>query len=231
VEVPIDPLRTEPAYTITQAARLARTKPHNVRNWLYGSNRQGRKMRPVFGEKHREQGVFKVSFLELAELIVVSHYRNGSGATIPLNRLRAAHSYARMKMGIPYPFASGQFKVAGGHIIHEFEGEFPGRTIAIDVDGNFVLPMEFDDALSLFDFDATTEELAQRWYPAGRSAPIVVEPGYGAGWPVIDGRNVRASVLLERWRGGMDIESIADDYQLEPRIVEAAIKVGDVAAA
>ena len=227
----VELIRTEPAYTIAQAARIAGTAPQNVRNWLFGSQREGRAMKPVFGAKEHEGGVYRLSFLELAELIVVARYRNGSGATMPLQRLRDAHAYARTSMSIPYPFASGLFKVEGGHIIHRFDEEHPGRAIAVDLGGMFVLPWEMDDALSLFDFDETTEQLAQRWYPAGRDVPIVLQPGYGAGRPVIAGRNVRASVIVARFRAGMDIDTIMDDYQLDRRTVEAAIRARDIAAA
>lgn len=227
----IEAIRTRPTYTMAQAARLANTKPHNVRNWLYGSKTEGHSMEPVLGARAKAPDLHRVSFLDLAELIVVARYRGGSGAKMPIRRLRAAHEYACERMGIAYPFASGRFKVAGGHIIHEFDESHPGDAIAIDINGQHVLPMEFNDALELFEFDDSTQELACRWYPAGRSVPIVIEPGFGGGWPVIAGRNVRASVLVARWKSGMTIDEIADDFELPSDVVEKAINAGVVAAA
>lgn len=227
----IEAIRTRPTYTLAQAARLAKTAPHNVRNWLYGDKRDGHSMEPVFGANDKPAGFHRVSFLDLAELIVVARYRDGSGSKMPIKRLRAAHEYARKAMEIPYPFASGIFKVAGGHIIHEFDESHSGAAIAIDINGQHVLPMEFNDALSLFEFDTTTQELACRLYPHGRGVPIVIEAGLGAGWPVIEGRNVRSSVLVARWKSGMTIDEVAEDFELDRDIVEKAINAGVVPAA
>src|SRR5689334_20946893 len=115
-----DLIRTGKSYTVAQAARLARTSPQNVRNWLVGRSTPGHEIASVLGKAKPDGSPLGVSFLELAEVIVVARYRNGEGKTIPLHRLRAAHAYARTEMAIEYPFASGKFKHLGGHIIHEY---------------------------------------------------------------------------------------------------------------
>jgi len=229
----IEPARTGKTYTVAQAARLADTSPQNIRNWMLGRTSPKHSMRPVFGPKENEPGRrLAVSFLELAELIVVAKYRNGKGRTIPLWRLRAAHEFARKKLEIEYPFASGIFKLQGGHIIHEYEEANPGPgVIAIDVGGHYMLPIEMDQALDLFDFDTSKSELAERWYPAGKTVPVVVDPECGAGWPVVAGRNVRASVLVQRWQAGWDYDELAEDFGMAREVVEAAIRAAVTLAA
>lgn len=226
----IEPFRTGKAYTVAQSARLAGTSPQNIRNWLIGRGQPEPRyeIAPVLGPKMRDPGThLMVSFLDLAELIVVAKYRNGQGRKIPLKRLRAAHAFARDRLKIDYPFASRIFKLHGGHIIHDYEEEHPGPgTIAIDVGGNYMLPIEMDDALELFDFDATDSALAFRWYPAGKSVPVMVDPEYGAGWPVVTGRNVRTSVLVGRWQSGWTYEELAEDFSIDADIVEAAVRAG-----
>jgi uncharacterized protein (DUF433 family) len=228
----IDPIRTGKSYTVSQAGRLAHTSPQNIRNWLVGRDSPGFEIAPVLAKTKEPGTPLAVSFLELAELIVVAKYRNGDGQKIPLNRLRSAHDFARQRLGIEYPFASGIFKLHGGHIIHEYEAAFPARgVIAIDVGGNYMLPIEMEQALELFDFDSTESALAQRWYPAGKNVPVVIDPEYGAGWPVVAGRNVRASVLVQRWQDGWDYDELAEDFGLTPEVVAAAIRAGVTLAA
>jgi len=124
------PIGSGKAYSVAQAARLARTSPATVRNWLLGYEAPGHKMKPVFGPRKKEAGE--------PLLIVVTRFRQGKGRPLPLWRLRAAHEFARERLGIDYPFASGRFKVEGGHIIHEFEESHPGPgRIAIYLNGNY----------------------------------------------------------------------------------------------
>lgn len=224
----ISSIRTGKAYTVSQAARLADTSPQNIRNWFLGRASPGHEIAPVLGPKLKRTGIhLTVSFLDLAELIVVAKFRNGRGRTIPLKRLREAHAFARLKLGIDYPFASAVFKLKGAHIIHEYEHAHPGPgTIAIDMGGNYMLPIEMEEALALFDFDTTDSALAERWYPAGRKVPVVVDPEYGAGWPVVEGRNVRASVLVQRWQAGWTYEELAEDFEMSVEVIEAAIRAG-----
>ncbi len=224
----IDPIRTGKAYTVTQAARLAKTSPQNIRNWLVGRGSPGYEIAPVLGPKSRDTGSrLAVSFLELAELVVVAKYRNGQGKRIPLKRLRAAQAFARDRLRIEYPFASGRFKLLGANIIHEYEEANPGPgIIAVDTGGNYMLPIEMDQALELFDFDSSGSEHARRWYPAGKSVPIVVDPECGAGWPVIAGRNVRTSVLIQRWQAGWRYDELAEDFDMPTEVVEAAVRAG-----
>ncbi len=146
-------MRIGKTYTLAQAARLASTTPQNVRRWLYGYEAPGHRMEPVFGSPTANDGPPSVSFLQLAELIVVARYRRRGGRQIKLNRLRDAHRFARERLGIEWPFASEQFRFEGGHIIHEFESANPdGRRfrIAVDQEGGYVLPMDFRDTLDRF---------------------------------------------------------------------------------
>lgn len=82
----VEPIRSGKAYTVAQAARLAQTTSSNVRRWVLGYSAPGHKMKPVFGQKERPEGEpLALSFLELAELIVVAHFRKGSGRRYPLH--------------------------------------------------------------------------------------------------------------------------------------------------
>ena len=71
-----DGWRTNPLYTIVEAARLAHIHPVTVRRWLYGEQIPSRQIRSVFGEPSKAtERPIEVSFLQLAEIVIVSQFR------------------------------------------------------------------------------------------------------------------------------------------------------------
>lgn len=221
----ISRMRTGKTYSLSQAARLAGTTPQNVRRWLYGYEATGHRMEPMFGPQPEQAGRPAISFLQLAELIVVARYRKRGGKQIKLGRLRAAHTFAKERLGIEWPFASEKLRFEGGHVIHQFEETHPepGRRIAIDVEGSFVLPLDFRDTLELFDFDEG-DSLALRFYPLGKAAPVVIDPEHAAGLPVFKGTNVRLATVVARWRGGQRIAELEDDFEIPSSVLEAVLQ-------
>lgn len=183
-------------------------------------------MEPVFGPPPENDRPPVVSFLQLAEIIVVARYRKRSGRQIKLQRLRQAHAFARQQLGIDWPFASETIKFQGGHIIHEFEATHPDegtRQIAIDEDGIYVLPLDFRDTLELFDFDGT-DTLALRFYPLGKQTPVVVDPEHAAGLPTFAGTNVRIETVIDRWKSGQTIAELEEDFEIPSSAIEAVLQ-------
>lgn len=214
--------RARPAYTITQAAKLASTSSRTVRRWLYGGENQ-RPMRPVFGDKKRaKEASVEVSFLQLAEIVVVSRFRH---RRVKLERLRRAHRYASQELEIEYPFAWLKLKTDGAHVLSVFQELEPGeRLLALDQYGQFTLPGDVLRTLELFDYE---EEFAARWFPIGRNVPIVIDPRYGAGRPTIPERRLTVETIYKRWRTGQTIRFIAEDFKLSSSKVEAALRYAE----
>lgn len=221
----ISQMRTGSAYTFAQAAHLAGTTPQNVRRWLFGYEAPGHRMDPVFGPPAQVDGAPTISFLQLAEIIVVARYRRRSGKQISLARLREAHRFARERLGIEWPFASEVIRAGGGHIIHEFEETHPdaGRRIAIDVGGKFVLPGDFCDTFALFDFDED-DGMASRFYPFGKETQVVVDPEHAAGMPTFAGTNVRVETIVGRWKAGQTIAELEEDFEIPSTTIEAVLQ-------
>lgn len=220
----IDAFRIGKAYTVTQAARLAGTSAQNVSRWLRGYVAPGHRMAPVFG-KQRGKAPLSISFLELAEIIVVARFRQPDDLgrrRISLDRLRRAHQFARTAFQLDYPFASLELRLEGGHILHEFDTVEPdGAALALDLHGQWVLPLPVRSALDLFEYD---DGLASRWFPLGRNGPIVVDPHVGGGRPVIAGTGVTVDVIRNRFEAGESIRSIARDFEVETSAVEQALR-------
>ena len=224
----LDPFRTGKAYSAAQAARLAGTTPATARRWLLGYEAPGHQMAPVFGVGRAtiEEGPLVVSFLDLVEIAVVARFRSAQSrrGQVTLERLRHAHRYAREQLGFPYPFATLSLSEFGGHILHQFDTLYPGPGIlALDTGGQWALPGVVQDEMVRLDF-GSADPFAIRWFPRGRSVPIVVDPHIAAGRPTILESGVTLETISRRWHGGESIEALAQDYDLVPRVVEEVLK-------
>ena len=224
----IDTFRIGKAYTITQAAQLVKTTPATVRRWLLGYQAPGHQTEPVFGEDRnlKEDGPLVVSFLELIEIAVVAKFRTmrSGRRQVSLGHLRRAHQFAREQLQLPYPFATLKLFEFGGHVLHEFDKQFPGQgTLALDIGGQWVLPAIVVKEKTHLDF-GDTDPFALRWFPKGRGIPIVVDPHVAAGRATIYQSGVTLETLNRRWHRGETIDDLAVDYDLTPWVVEEALK-------
>lgn len=210
-------------YPVAEAARLAGTSAQNARRWIKGYSTPGHRMEPVFGHRHGPDEP-RLSFVELVELAVVARFRGASARPIPLERLRAAHRFAREQLGVDYPFASQRMLVEGGHVLWEFERDDPGGPrLVLDMHGQHVLPGVVLEELQHMDFDEPSG-LVVRWFPRGRDASIVVDPERGGGRPIVAGTNIRAEVVRARFDSGESVQDLAEEFEIGIPAVEAALR-------
>ncbi|MFC1976894.1 DUF433 domain-containing protein [Chloroflexota bacterium] len=215
--------RTRPVYTISTTAKLAGVHSNTVRRWLYGEDSTSTKVRPVFsGKAKTKEDLVEVSFLQLAEVVVVSRFRERK---IKLNTLRQAHEYACKMLNLEYPFAWLHLKTDGVHVFSEFEENHPDASLlTLDKKGQLTLPGNVIKALELFDYE---EEFAARWYPIGRNVPIVIDPRYSAGRPTIPQRRLPIASIYNRWKSGENISFISSDYSLPRTLVEITLQYAE----
>lgn len=221
----LDLYRTGKSYTIRDVALLADTTPQTVRRWLQGYENERGNMEPVFGQRRISP---VLSFMELAEIVVAARFRSYGGT---LQKVRDAHAYAREQWPeLPYPFASLRLKMLGGEMIHQFDRTYGGEALAISLgSGQYTLPGLVGQALDLFDFDEA-DEMAIRWYPAGRDVPIILDPKMAGGRLSIVDRGVTVETIRRRfYKGRQSIHFIARDLDLSPAQVEEAIKFSEAA--
>lgn len=220
--------RLGPLYTIPEVARLSSVHHSTVRRWLYGSQTPRVRMRPVFNEQARRDGkAVVVSFLELAEIVVVSKFRS---KRVTLERIRRAHSYARKISGLEYPFAHLSLASDGVRILTDFHEVEPGeRFLALDPNsGQLTLPGHVAEAIGTFEFEG---DLVARWYPAGRHVPIVIDPRFSSGVPTVPNRRLTIHAIRSRWKAGYKIQFISEDLALDADEVEEVLRYADQIAA
>jgi len=228
----LDPFRTGGAYTLAQVAQLAQTTPATVRRWIKGYEAQGRKMKPVFADKDSGDASPPIlSYLDLVEIVVAVRFTQHGGK---LEKVRAARQRAMdMWPELQYPFASLRLKMAGGDMLHSFDVEYGGTALSMTLGTpevpQYTLPHIVEEALDLLDFD-TNDQMSVRWFPAGRSVPIVVDPRFAGGRPTIVRRGVTVDVIFRRFKDGHEkLSSIARDLELTSRDVEEAIRYAQAA--
>jgi len=216
-----DGWRTAPIYTIAEAAHLAHVSPITIRRWLYGYQTDTRDVLPMLGEQEKKP---LASFLELIEILVASGFRDNK---IPPDRIRLAHDFAQQEWGIGHPFASLKLEPLGGHILHRFDEEKPGVSLAtFDTKlKQWTLPGFVVEKIKKIDYEL---ELAARWYPIGKTVPIVVDPRISAGLPTIVNRRVTVQAVYRRFKDGRySIPFIASDLKLKRDEVEEAIRYAE----
>lgn len=216
-----DSWRTDPLYTIAETAHLAHVSSMTIRRWLYGYQTDTQEVPPLLGERKKTP---LVSFLQFAEILIASSWRRNN---VPIPRIRLAHDFAKKEFGVEYPFASLDLEPLGGHILHRFDEETPGASLAtLDTRlQQWTLPGFVIDRIHQFDYE---QKLAARWYPVGKGTPIVVDPRISAGLPTILNRRVTIQTIYKRFKEAKySIPFIASDLKLPRNIVEEAVRLAD----
>src|SRR3954462_14898828 len=101
--VPSDQYRVGKSYTIWQAARLADVSTRTAKDWVLGYEGPYGRVPPGFGDRgapsNTADPVLMLSFLELIELVIAARFRKRP-RPINLDRIRAAHKFAREEWGV-----------------------------------------------------------------------------------------------------------------------------------
>ena len=214
--------RTQPMYSFSEAGHLAHVSASTVRNWLHGYTAQYGEVQPLF-KAPLEIGAM-VSFLRLVEIVVAGNFRKAEG--VSFQTVRRAYDNTRNQWNLDYPFAHLRLQALGGHIVQRLRSERPGRSVqALDKPQQWTLPGLVLEMVHQLDYDEL--DLASRWYPVGKMVPIVVDPRISAGLPTVLGRGVTITVIHNRFKAGQRLKFIAQDFDLEPNIIEEAIRYAE----
>ena len=219
--------RTESMYSFSEAAHLADVSVTTVKNWLFGYTVKDREIPPLFPSKNAAM----VSFLQMIEVMVAGRFRKSAlgGKPVPFKAVRDAYINAQRLAGIEYPFAHMRLESLGGHIVHFLEeGGLEASFQALDIPEQWTLPGILRETIDQIDYD---HDLASRWFPIGKTVPIVIDPRISTGLPVIEGRGVTVQTIRNRFKAGLRIDFIAKDFELDRDLVETALQYCERVAA
>lgn len=216
---PPNDARTAPLYSPAEAARLAGTTPATVLRWFCGSETSP----ALFSDRQRQSlETFHLSFLELVEAIVARRFRQHG---VSVEQLQQSRESARKHWQVEYPFAERRLKLLGGRVLAP-EGA------AIDIEWPSTqpaLPKLAKLATQVFDYEELDQGDAraawvQRFFPAGESAPLVIDPRFAGGSVTFLNRGLLLDTVVQRWQAEESIAFIAADFGLEEASVEAALR-------
>ena len=231
MRTPTESLHTAPTYSLAEAAALLRVPRRRLKGW-YRAQRNGATVSPPVIKGSGEPNTFgaEISFLALIEGKIIAACRDHG---IPLKRIRAAREYLRAQLDLEHPFATVQMLTDGARLLDSFEqknGVLPQGPTFIDVGnkaGQATLAGFITDAIDLLEFIEADDVWAERFYPAGRDEPLVVDPRIASGSLHVIDTGIRVDAIVGRHRAGESIEFIAADFVISPDNVRAALRFVD----
>lgn len=221
-------LFTRPLYTYAEADRLAGVPRSTSSRWVKGYNyrneRGERVTQPSMtaGPKGRtERGV---SFFDLVSIKAIDGLRKRKFGA---RKIREVIKYCQDELEVDYPLATRRFKTDRRRIyMHAGDGRL------WEVLGGQQGAQAWDRVLDPFLEDLEYQnDLARRWWPLGKDEPVMVDPEYGFGLPVIAGSGVRTESIAEQYYAGDKIEHIAYDFNVTREQIDSALKMEDKLAA
>jgi len=213
--------RVKPLFSVAEAAAHAGTNATTVITWFCGD--KDRNTAPLFAERARKRdSEIWLSFLEVVEVIVARRFRRHR---VSLEQLRLTREHARKRWEVEYPLAERHLKLLGGRVLDQ-----PGQ--AVDTPWSVsqpVLPKFVDFATEVFEYEhledgADHPAWASRFFPAGQSVPLMVDPRFAGGAVAFLNRGLTLETVVDRWRAKESISFIASDFDLTEHEVEAALR-------
>lgn len=208
-----------PLYAYAEAARLARVPTSTAKRWLTGysyTGPAGLEIEHAPVTPHDAGGPHEgVSFLDLVELAAIGRLKT---LGFSLAKIRAIVATCQQVFQVPHPLASERFLIGGRDVFVQRDG------VLVDVlrrKGAQAWYEVLEPFLETLDYQ---EQLAYRWWPLGKDKPVVIDPEYGFGLPVVYGTGIRTEILFERFTAGELPEEIAGDFRLDVIQVERALQ-------
>lgn len=156
-----------------------------------------------------------VPFIAAAEAYVLCSLRI---LGLRMREIREAAGAVRDAFGTPYGLVSKRIATDGidifidhalGDLRHARDGQAPIREVVAE----YLRYLHWDVG------DEFPYSLRLRQY--GDLVPVVMDPRFGHGLPVIEANRVPVKAVVDLWEAGESVEDIAYEYEMEPEQVDA----------
>ena len=222
---PSSPSLFQGIYTLPDAARILQLPLPKLRRWVGAADGSsgadvGRKAPPygVTPTDIRGSGRDKhIDFLTLIELFTIYQLRKMS---VGFREIRAAHSELQGKFETHHPFALKGLLSDGQKIVKELDHE---AYLILNDQGQRGFRAVLEDFFTQIDF-AQASRLAERYYPLGKDASVVVDPRVSFGRPVVRDTAIATETLFSLYKGGETEEFIANEFEIEESEVCDAVR-------
>lgn len=212
-------------YSIPEVSNLTGISTSHIRRWVRGyrlyrdSTVSWQSL--VFAPDYQAIGEkFALSFLDLIEVQFIAWFRRHE---VSWKAIRVAAENAAKLLEFGHPFAKRSFFTDGKGILARI-GESSGEHELINLVSSqyemdqLVCPLLYEN------LDFGEMDVANRWWPRGRSAGIVVDPARNMGKPVVAKWNIPTGVLASLFDNVGSIERVADWYEIDSEAVRQAVE-------
>lgn len=213
-------------YTLKEASRLSGVEPRRVRRWLTGYKSSKGQQSPLWKSQIETiEGKHAAGFRDLLELRFI-HFFLEKG--VSLRTLKKVQSKLREHSGLSHPFCSGRYVTDGKHILEDAQ-DINDQAFIDVLTGQKEFSKILDNFIHQLDFD---EDMAARWWPLGKSEPVVIDPERNFGHPMINNSCVATEVLAQAVKSsGGSTQEVARWYEIPESEVKAALRYEDSLAA
>ena len=190
--------RTNGKYRIGVAQRLTGVSGGGIKRWLQDYPAHIAELKPPWadGMGPRFDHLTKLSFLELLEVLIAGKIRAGNRGGY--REVREYHDAIAAEWGTQFAFTHQNF------LAHK--GRLPEAAVKV------LGQMDYEDGF------------VSRWCPMGKDGALALDPQRAGGQPAIKGRRLRVVDIKDYFMAGESVNFLADDFELKPQDVEAALR-------
>lgn len=209
-------------YTYKEASHLTGVSVIKLRRWVEGYRRNDSDniILPLFNSDYQKINSKQVlSFLDIIEILFIKAFHE---YRISIQTIRVAVNRASKLLKSEHPFAMKKFYTDGKTIIARIAKE-SGSTELIDLLKKqyqfveIVLPTLYEC------IDFNHYEIAEKWWPNGKNAGVVVDPSRNFGKPIINDINISTQLIFDLYESGHSIEDIMDWYNIDYKYIKIAL--------
>ncbi|MGH3794584.1 MAG: DUF433 domain-containing protein [Pseudonocardiaceae bacterium] len=202
--------------TPKETARHLQLPPSTLSYWL---REQAAGEALVHRVPPTKRGWPSVPFIAVIEAYVLRSLRE---LGLSKKKIRDAAAAVRLEFNTSYGLATRRIATDGidifvsyadDDLVRAHDGQIPIREI-IDEHLRYIT---WDDA------DGSPMRLTLRQYPG--VAPVVIDPRFGWGSPVITTNNVQVDMVVQLWRAGESLDAVAEEYGLTRDVAEAICRI------
>jgi uncharacterized protein (DUF433 family) len=231
-------------YGIGEAAGYLAIPPSTLTTWAYGYERRRAMAGAGAGGLHAEPIITAVRparrdgpaipFIGLAEAYALAAFRS---AGVPMQRIRPAVDVLARELGLEHALASQRLYTDGAEVLYDYaehagdtpEGE-SARELVVVRNNQRVFNEVVDLYLRRIDFGPDGYAQLIR-LPQYKVAEVTVDPDHAFGRPRFTHGGASVDNVIDLFRAGEPVDSVAEEFGLTRYEVEDAIRVVTRAAA
>src|SRR6266511_1654069 len=223
----VDDLRFDvPAYTVEEAATFLGVPRSTFSTWAHGYVRRPggqREVRsaPLITAIPAAARLPRIPFVGLAEGMVAAAFRK---AGVSMQHLRRSLLVLQQELGVEHALASGRLYTDGSSILYDYATRHGDEEIlTVVLTGQRVFSDVIRDYLQRITY--AQDDWAERIVlPITPRHVVEVDPNRAFGQPVFVRGGARMKDVLDRFRAGEPLASVAQDFDLESQDLEDAIR-------